>query len=171
MQQPRFHLHLLQAACTAALALGGLGSAQAQQVGTYVGSTSDGHYAEVDVSYDGSSYYVSGVWFYGTMNCAKTGETQEWGLGWGGYLFAIANDGSAGGNLVANTEYIGAQMSFSGNGVKGKWQGSVPVYAGLEVLPPKKTQVCGSGKLSFQGTLQAQVAARPAVANQIRMQR
>jgi hypothetical protein len=137
--------------CAAACAFAATASiAHAQQVGVYLGTTNDGHSVEIDVAQDPDTgnLYVSNVNAGYTMNCPKTGDSQEWGVQWLGNLGWIV-EGSMSANLMAITSFTNVSAIFgSANHVHGKIKSGVPEYASSETV----TQSCSAMNQGYTAT-------------------
>jgi hypothetical protein len=124
--------------------------AGAQQVGVYLGTTTDGHSVEIDVAQDPDTLalYVSNVNAGYTMTCPKTGDTQEWGVQWQGNLGDII-EGSMSANLMGIEAYTNVTAIFgNANHVHGKLKSGVPEYANSETV----TQSCNAMNQGYTAT-------------------
>lgn len=131
------------------MALACLGSAQAQQTGTYIGTTADGHDVQIDVAFDTETgqYYVGGFVSGYTFNCRKTGSSEEWGI----FVLGFIPIGDGHVDLLerSNTIYLQTSLDFkSDNKIVGMVRGGAPTFAD-ELTPPKSGQACNSDNLKF----------------------
>lgn len=147
-----------------AIAAACLGSAQAQQSGTYFGTTADGHELAIEVALDAGTgqYVISGLNSGFLFNCPKTDDSNEWGLGAWGYNPPVV-DGHADFLVRDRTFYLAASIDFKGTDkIVGKVRGGLPEYAD-ELSPPKKGQACNSDNLKFTAKFSPAAARSPLV--------
>lgn len=153
----------LQCAALLALVIGGT-QAGAQQIGTYNGTTADGHALSLDVAQDPSTgdLYIDSIGSGYTMTCAKTGDQQEWGVGWQGYVAAITN-GKSSAKLLGLTADTNFTATFSGTStVKGKISAGVP-----ELTSDKASQVCSEASQAYTATFGAAAVRLPSGSHQV----
>ena len=139
-----------------------VGPAQAQQVGRYLGQTTDGHQVKVDVAFDADSggYYIAGIGGGFTLVCRKTGHTEEWGLGSYGHYTPIDNGHAD--FLVRNMGfYLESSLDFkSDNRITGRIRGGVPRFAD-DLSPPKAGEACNADNQKFSAELTSAEAPDP----------
>lgn len=159
MQINHAHRALKNLAVGLGMAAACLGAAHAQQVGTYVGTTADGHEVYIEVGQDAGTgqFYIGSTSAGFTLNCLKTHATYEYGLGAGGDNSPVV-DGHA--DLLARYEnfYLATSYDFKGGDkIVGKIRGGVPMFAD-ELSPPKAGQACNSINQKFTATFQPAAA-------------
>ena len=140
-----------------ALTLLGTAAAQAQMIGTYSGTTSEGGSFSLSVGDDGNGgFEFTGDSVQWTMNCA-TGDQQStwWGIGAGTEIV----DGKVTSSVESSYLFEKASFKFSKDGqtVTGTFQGDEPMY--VDVSTSKKVEECTGDKMTVTGTLNATSSA------------
>lgn len=162
------HTHPLFNTLAAAAFTLAAGAASAQQVGNYVGSTADGHDFNLTVSQDENGALVlTGLGVGFTALCAKSGQSQEYGIGAGANVPLTGNSVSS--DLPYSNLWASISATFDGAGnVTGKVTADIPLYVDSSVS--FKSENCSSGKKKFSAVLTAAEAvahaARPLPAGQ-----
>jgi hypothetical protein len=142
-------------------------AAQAQQIGTYTGTTKDGSSVTITVAQDpnNSNLEVTVVGFGITMLCQKSKETLNYigiGLGDGQDIFnekfSYASSDFFDIDLVTS-------MTFNGDSVRGKVGGNLSAFnpASGHTKLTKDVQACVSPNQSFTATLSGPAAVKPPV--------
>ena len=149
--------HPLSLAAALAFAVG---TAHAQQAGSYVGTTSEGYATTITVVDDGSGgLNYAGVNVGWNMNC-KTGDTKTtwWGVGASTPLTSNKLTVTNAFNFLY--EKLTLKWSADGQTVTGTFIGDEPMY--VDISTSKKVEACTGSKLTYTATLGAVAAvARP----------
>jgi hypothetical protein len=147
--------------------------ADAQQAGTYVGQTSDGHAVHVTVGVDPANgdFEVTSVdWDYSIL-CAKSLEVLDGGIGFGFGDGADILNGKFASEFHGQSGYLTTSMTFKGTDfVKGRLGDIFPRFdpAVGYTAPPKKTQTCASSE-PFTANFSGGAPGRPIPANTLRL--
>ncbi len=148
--------HTLVAATLALLGA----AAQAQVVGVYNGTTSDGLQMQITVGDDGVGGLVfTGDVFQWNMTCHNGDPYFGW-WGVGQYTALTGRTLTVETNIPYLYEKVFMKFSADSQTVTGNFTGSEPIYVDLSVN--KKTQNCAGAKVTFTATLDGPVSARAA---------
>ncbi|MBV9569837.1 MAG: hypothetical protein JO056_01170 [Alphaproteobacteria bacterium] len=135
-------------------------SAQAQQVGSYIGRTADGNRIRFDIVSDAQGQLaIADLSLSFSAACGQTGTsmTQSW-------QFIFSKGLPIVGEHVKHVEnnpqlYLVNSISFDGKKVTGTTEARLPVLLGGK--SPGAVQLCVSGKQAFEATFQSADNANP----------
>jgi len=149
---------------------GALGSASAQLVGTYVGEISNdgGHKIQLEVKFDADAgvYYIDSINGDFTLTCPRATVSQEWSLGWSGYLAPVVGT-IVNIEWVGYTSYVGASFNFTDNTqIDGKIRSAIAEFTHADQAPPRSTASCKSLYLNFTAYWSPTALPRDATAGQ-----
>lgn len=134
------------------------GAVQAQQVGTYIGSTTEGDYVELKVESDefGNPMLTSALSFW-TATCTRSGSR---GSAWGVGFFNPVVDRKVTAELRSNGLYEKWNLKFNAAGtrVHGTFIARTPEF--VDVLTnTKQVELCDTGTRELTADLQPPAAA------------
>lgn len=134
------------------MTLAGVGAAQAQQIGTYIGSTTEGDYVELTISDDGLGNPVfTGALSFWTGTCTKSGSRgSAWGVGFD--LPVVNRKVTA--ESIGNALYEKWTLKFntSGSRVTGTFLARTPEFVDV-ANNTKQVELCDTGTRNFSADL------------------
>ncbi|MGD0864132.1 MAG: hypothetical protein ABSA49_01110 [Rhizomicrobium sp.] len=157
--------HSLTIAGTLFFAIAASTSAEAQQVGTYTGTSADGQYLDFTVGTDPNTNSLAvleaGINFDAVCKGGYPNLLQSWGLG----FTQDITDRKAAIVFPGQDIYVTANLVFSGNGntVTGTITTRVVAFA-PSTAAPTKAEFCESAKQAFTATYSADAAKPPTLA-------
>ena len=158
-------MHTLFRTCALSGLLGLLGLAvQAQPLGHYNGTTSQGSPVSFDVVDDGSGgVIVAGFSMSWTASCTRSGPGR--GVGWGVWANSPVVDNKTAFELAYNMVYEKVRMSFRQQGevVSGSFLGRTPEFVDV-TSSTRLVEMCDSGALTFEARRDASSAPAAAAA-------
>lgn len=135
-------------------------AAQAQQIGHYVGTTSQGQTFEMDVTDDGFGnplFHAATVFWSATCTKSGPGRFTAWGVG----LDTPIVNRKATAEVRYNQLYEKFDLKFNaaGNRVTGKFQGKTSEFQDI-ATSTRNVELCDSGLLDVTADLQLPTAER-----------